>query len=119
DGQTEHFNSVTGQYICCYVNYLQDDWAKWLELAEFSGNNHSLETTGISSFFANYGYDPICHIDSVQAPHNGPFKEQYNVSEISRKIKEITDHLQLEMNRAQLRHTEAANQKQTLAPRYQ
>src|SRR5690606_33677306 len=119
DGQTERLNAVMEQYLRCYVNYLQDDWAKWLALAEFSGNNHASESTGISPFFANYGFDPIWHFDPIHAPRTGPFQDQYNASEISKHIKEITDHLRLEMNRAQLRHAESANRKRIPAPRYQ
>ena len=57
DGQTEKFNAVMEQYLRSYVNYLQDDWVERLPLAEFVANNQVSETTGISPFFANYGYD--------------------------------------------------------------
>ena len=46
------------QYLRSYVNYLQDDWAERMPLAEFAANNQASETTGISPFFANYSYDP-------------------------------------------------------------
>ena len=46
------------QYLESYVNYLQDNWAERMPLAEFAVNNQASETTGISPFFANYGYDP-------------------------------------------------------------
>ena len=59
DGQTERVNAILGQYLRTYVNYLQDDWEAWLHLAEFATNNHASETTGMSSFFANYEQDPL------------------------------------------------------------
>ena len=37
------------QYLLAHVNYLQDDWAKWLHLAEFAANNHAQYTTKIQS----------------------------------------------------------------------
>ena len=40
------------------MNYLQDDWAEWLLIAKFASNNHSLEMTAVSPFFANLGYHP-------------------------------------------------------------
>jgi hypothetical protein len=46
------------QYLSAYVNYEQDDWARFLPIAEFAANNHVSETTGISPFFANYGLNP-------------------------------------------------------------
>ena len=58
DGQTERFNAVMKQFLRVSVNYLQDDWEKWLPLAEFAANNQNSETTGVSLFFANFGYDP-------------------------------------------------------------
>jgi hypothetical protein len=40
------------------MNYHQDDWVDWLPLAEFAANNAVSETTGVSPFFANYGFNP-------------------------------------------------------------
>ena len=45
------------RYLRCYVNYLQDDWPTWLSLAEFAANNQMSESTKISLFFANTGWD--------------------------------------------------------------
>jgi len=56
-------NAVMQQYLRSYVNYLQDDWADWLPIAEFALNNHTLETTAVSPFFANLGYDPHWQFD--------------------------------------------------------
>jgi len=41
DGQTERMNAVMEQYMRSYLNYLQDDWADWLPIAEFASNNHT------------------------------------------------------------------------------
>jgi hypothetical protein len=51
------------QYLRAHVNYIQDDWAEWLPLAEFAVNNQASETTGSSPFFANKGFDPHCQFD--------------------------------------------------------
>jgi len=45
------------------MNYLQDDWADWLPIAEFVLNKHTLETTAVSPLFANLGYDPYWQFD--------------------------------------------------------
>ena len=58
DGQKERFNGVMQQYLQCYVNYLQDDWTKWLPLAEFAANNQETESTKLTPFFTNTGMDP-------------------------------------------------------------
>src|SRR5207302_1046681 len=67
DGQTERVNAIMEQYLRAYVNYQQDDWASWLPMAEFAANNHASETTGVSPFFANHGYDP--KMDYLDTPH--------------------------------------------------
>jgi len=40
------------------VNYQQDDWLDLLSQAEFAYNNTTHASTGISPFFANYGFHP-------------------------------------------------------------
>jgi hypothetical protein len=58
DGQTERVNAMVEQYLRAYMNFYQDDWVDWLPLAEFATNNAVSETTGVSPFFANYGFNP-------------------------------------------------------------
>ncbi|KAI1668825.1 reverse transcriptase [Pyrenophora tritici-repentis] len=58
DGQTERVNSAVEQYLRAFMNFHQDDWVHWLPLAEFAMNNVISETTGVSPFFANYGFNP-------------------------------------------------------------
>ena len=45
------------QYLRCYINDLQDDWPKWLPLAEFAVNIEMSESTKITTFFAKAGWD--------------------------------------------------------------
>src|SRR5258708_22322521 len=58
DSQMECLNQVLEQYLQAYMNYQQDDWASLLSLAEFTYNNATNETMGISPFFTNKGYHP-------------------------------------------------------------
>ncbi|SPQ99093.1 unnamed protein product (mitochondrion) [Plasmodiophora brassicae] len=61
DGQTERVNQTLEQYLRTYVNFQQDDWASWLPIAEFAYNDACHSSTGMSPFFANYGYHPAFH----------------------------------------------------------
>jgi hypothetical protein len=70
DSQTERMNTVIEQYLWPDVNYLQDDWAEWLPLVEFTTNNQALETTGLSLFFTNKGFDCRCQFDLLPAATN-------------------------------------------------
>jgi hypothetical protein len=40
------------------VNYQQDNWLALLFQAKFAYNNTTHTSTGISPFFANYGFHP-------------------------------------------------------------
>ena len=85
------------------MNYLQDDWADWLPIAEFVSNNHISETTAVSPFFANLGYDPHWQFDlSASLPN----PEDQQVGSAAKALSEIHDHLRTEMHRAQLRYQE-------------
>ena len=95
DGQTERFNTVLEQYLCSYINYLQDDWEAWLHWAEFAANNQASETTGMSPFFANHGQDPLWQFD-FEKDGNDSANER-NAWDLCVKFKEITEHLQAEI----------------------
>ena len=90
DGQTERLNAIIEQYLRTYVSYLQDDWENWLALAEFSANNHASESTGMSPFFANFGYDPLWQFDPAPPRRSAA---QRQLSDIVKNLKDITDHL--------------------------
>ncbi|KAG9098186.1 hypothetical protein FS749_004436 [Ceratobasidium sp. UAMH 11750] len=49
-------NQFIEHYLQAYVNYKQDDWARWLPLAEFAYNSSNHSATGKSLFFTLYGY---------------------------------------------------------------
>jgi transposase InsO family protein len=58
DGQTEHVNQNIEQYLRVFTNFLQDNWADWLTLAEFNHNDQVSKTTGFSPFFVTMGFHP-------------------------------------------------------------
>jgi len=55
DGQTEHVNQELEQYLCVFVNERQDDWDKWLPMAEFAYNNHIHSSMQHTPFFIDTG----------------------------------------------------------------
>jgi len=106
DGQTERMNAVLEQYLRCYVDYLQDDWNDWLPLAEFASNNHASETTGMSPFFVNYGFDPSIELDTSEKTQGHPDTEAMGYAA---HLKDIHEHCRAEMLRAQHRFSEQAD----------
>jgi len=116
DGQTERMNAVMEQYLWSYVNYLQDDWADWLLIAEFASNKHTSETTAVPPFFANLGYDPHWQFDlSASLPNQAEDQQAHSAV---KALSEIHDHLRTEIHRAQLRYQETADTHRLPAPDY-
>jgi hypothetical protein len=58
DSQTERVNQEIEQYLRVFTNFMQDDWANWLSLVEFSYNNKIHTTTGFSLFYTMLGFHP-------------------------------------------------------------
>jgi hypothetical protein len=93
-------NAITEQYLRAFVKYQQDNWTSWLPMAEFTSNNHILETTGCSPFFGNYGFYP--RMTFSQHPiQNGDVIRQVNAYALSQKMNEIFEQMKTKMARAQ------------------
>ncbi|KAI0991933.1 hypothetical protein K3495_g16254, partial [Podosphaera aphanis] len=113
NGQTERINAEVEQFLRLYINWAQDDWALWLPLAEFAGNNAISTTTGVSPFYANYGFNPRLGIEP-QTPA-APFlseaqrKEFFKAHEIANRFKSILDQLKALSNIARERYEKNAN----------
>ena len=58
DGQTERINQILEEYLRHYCSWKQDDWDELLPLAEYAYNSAISETTKMSPFYANYGFEP-------------------------------------------------------------
>ena len=63
DGQMERANQDLENYLRRYVSWKQDDWARWLSVAEFAASAAPSATTGILPFHAVYGYKPRMDFD--------------------------------------------------------
>jgi len=61
DGQTERVNAILEQYLRCFINERQNNWADLLPFAEFSYNNSLQQSINQTPFFANYGFNPKGH----------------------------------------------------------
>ncbi|KAI5328758.1 hypothetical protein L3X38_028155 [Prunus dulcis] len=59
DGQTERVNALLELYLRHYVSANQRDWAKLLDVAQFSYNLQQSESTGSSPFELATGQQPI------------------------------------------------------------
>ena len=57
DGATERRNQEIQAYLRAFVAYNQDDWKRWLPLAQIALNGKPAASTGISPFFMTHGYE--------------------------------------------------------------
>ena len=61
DGQTERVNQTIEAFLRPFISHDQDDWVDLLPLPEFAYNNSTTTATGMSPFFANYGWHPAAN----------------------------------------------------------
>ena len=105
DGQTENANAIMEQYLRMYCSYLQDDWEKWLPLAEFAANNTTNESTGLTPFYATYGQDPRLGFEPrSEIDENGPMikrLQQIDANNFADRMNKLTELLRSELTYAQ------------------
>ena len=119
DGQTERTNATLEAYLRIYVDYLQNDWARWLPSAEFAFNNVVSETTNCTPFFANTGQHPRMGIEPFTIDTNlrNPVQiDQQMALDFGTKMNTINETLREQLTRAQAYYEEFANRKRDHAP---
>ena len=85
DGQTKQQNSTMEAYLCAFVNWKQNYWARLLPMAEFIYNNSKNTSTGHMPFKLYYGYYPRILYKEKVNPHS-KFKSADELSEELRKL---------------------------------
>lgn len=123
DGQTERVNSEVEQYLRAFMNFHQDNWVQWLPLAEFAANNVISETTGVSPFFANYGFNPRLGTEPTKpCPPNlsqAQKRQFYRANVVADRFERIITQLKALARQSAARYEEYANESREDAPRYQ
>lgn len=122
DGQTERVNAQLEQYLRAFMSFHQDDWVDWLPLAEFASNNVASESTGVSPFFANYGFHPSLGTEPTKPcpPDRTPQqkKEFLKANNIADRFDRILTQLKALAAQSARRYEENANESREDAPRY-
>ena len=88
-------------YLWVFVNYMQDDWAKWLPSVKFSINNTPFSIILASPFLTNSGQNFYL---GFKPSESLPVKlttqariKLLNVEKFTKKMKKLIKHLQNEM----------------------
>jgi hypothetical protein len=92
DGQSERANQSVEQYLRLYVNEQQDDWAKWLPMAQYTHNSWKNSTTQRAPYQALIGYIPLAH-----QRHNTSSVDDIDtrLKEVERQRKAGQEHMRL------------------------
>ena len=103
-------------FLRAYTTYLQDDWVRWLPLAEFAANNAESEIIGCSPFFANYGYNPLFGFEPRATLARATPPAQINAEEFANTMEDHLAFLKEEMAAAQAKYEDDANRHREPAP---
>ena len=106
DSQIERLNQIIEQYLRSYINYQQDDQVILLPATQLVYNITPTETTKVTPFFANFGYEAdlrqgpevtVLHT-AVKANQMYALYEmlQKELEFVTERIKEYYDRYQLE-----------------------
>jgi hypothetical protein len=113
DGQTERLNQTIEAYLRSFVNHEMDDWVDLLPMAEFAYNNSVTSATGLSPFYANYGYHPIASNTMASATQN-PASKAY-----THWMHTVYESAKSALGKAQEWMKKYADQQRKEAPTYQ
>ena len=84
-------------YLCTYTAYQQNDWFKWLGLAEFIINNIISEIIQCSLFYVNYEYNLCMGFEPCQVMTRFLMFAQVKAEEYANHIKDLLNVLHSEM----------------------
>ena len=122
DGQTECPNAIMEHYLQAFVNYMQDDWAKWIPGAEFTANNAPSVITLASPFLANSGQNPHLRFKPPEPLATNLTAQQQikllDIKNFTKKMKDLIKHLRVEMLIAQAVYEFSANRSCCPCPCY-
>ncbi len=115
-------NVIMKHYLRAFVNYMQNDWAKWISNAEFSANNALSTITLASLFLTNSDQNSRLEFKSSKSLSSDIFAQSraklIDVKNFTKKMKELIEHLRDEMLIAQVIYEVNVNRSRRSCPRY-
>ena len=122
DEQMEHLNAIMKHYLQVFVNYMQDDWAKWIPGAEFAANNALSVITLASLFLVNSDQNPCLEFEPPEPLATDLTVQQQikllDIENFTKKIEDLTEHLRVKMLIAQAMYEFSANRFCRPCPHY-
>lgn len=112
DGQTEIMNQYITQRLRPFVNYYQENWSGLLPIMDHAEALLTNESTGVSPFLVDRGYEPRTSFDWRPLPQNLPREELLNreaARERINQMKDVWEHVRNRLGRAQDAQRKQAN----------
>ena len=106
-------NQVIEAYLRCYVNHKQNDWVSLLPMAQFAYNSSTTETTKLSPFFANYGYELSAYREAQPTGSENQLA-RVQTEEIRNLHKNLADDLQFVAEKNAYYYNQGRSQEPTL-----
>ncbi len=101
DDQIKKVNAVMKHYFQVFINYMQNDWIKWLFEVEFIINNTSSLIILASLFLINSSQNSCLNFKFSESLFKNlmfqAWNKLINVEEFIKKMKKLTEHLHDEM----------------------
>jgi hypothetical protein len=114
DGQTENANQWIDQRLRPFVNTFQDDWSSLIHQVDYTAANLPHDSTGLSPFQVELGYQPRMDIDWNRPPDTIPVTEHIHRSRKDaraqiERIHQVWEWCKASMAKAQQRQQVQAN----------
>ena len=93
NNQTEQQNSTLKQYLKCFCNWKQNDWAEFLTLTEFVYNCSKHASTGLAFYEVLYGYLPELETNLSETQGRDIPDAQNHVRKLEAMQKELENKL--------------------------
>jgi transposase InsO family protein len=104
DGQTEIANQYLDQRLRPFVNHYKDNWSELLPMMDFASAMLVHESTGVTPFMADCGYEPRTSFDWQSLKKKIPRTEKLNREDARARVKsmqEVWEWIKQNLQRAQ------------------
>ena len=122
DEQTECLNAIMKHYLQVFIHYMQDDWAKWISGAEFAANNAPSAITLALLFLVNSDQNSHLRFKPSESLATDLTAQQQikllDIENFTKKMKDLTEHLRVEMLIVQVIYEFSVNRFHYLCPHY-
>jgi hypothetical protein len=98
DGQSERTIQTLETYLRIFCNEQQNDWAKWVPLAQYAMNTRPSHTTKILPYEALIGVIPKAHITPIQT-ESPVWARKEQLAQLRKRVHDAILHSQMLMTK--------------------